>query len=57
MTIDEAKQAFAMMKKQGADDNTILGFLYNLFQNDRIDVNQLGARLWFNSSSSDNFIQ
>lgn len=43
MTIDEAKQAFAMMKKQGADDNTILGFLYNLFQNDRIDVNQLGA--------------
>lgn len=43
MTIDEAKQAFATMKKQGADDNTILGFLYNLFQNDKIDVNQLGA--------------
>lgn len=43
MTIDEAKQAFAMMKKQGADDKTILGFLYNLFQNDKIDVNQLGA--------------
>lgn len=43
MTIDEAKKAFDEMRAQGADDNAILGTLYSMFQDDKIDVNQLGA--------------
>lgn len=43
MTIDEAKKAFDEMKAQGADDNAILGTLYRMFQDDKIDVEQLGA--------------
>ena len=43
MTIDEAKKAFAEMRAQGADDNAILGTLYRMFQDDKIDVEQLGA--------------
>lgn len=43
MTIDEAKKAFDEMRAQGADDNAILGTLYRMFQDDKIDVEQLGA--------------
>lgn len=43
MTIDEAKKAFDEMRAQGADDNALLGTLYSMFQDDKIDVNQLGA--------------
>ena len=43
MTIDEAKKAFDEMSAQGADDNAILGTLYRMFQDDKIDVEQLGA--------------
>ena len=43
MTIDEAKKAFDEMRAQGADDNAILGTLYRMFQDDKIDIEQLGA--------------
>lgn len=43
MTIEEAKKAFDEMRAQGADDNAILGTLYRMFQDDKIDVEQLGA--------------
>ena len=43
MTIDEAKKAFDEMRAQGADDNAILGTLYRMFQDDKLDVEQLGA--------------
>ena len=43
MTIDEAKKAFDEMRAQGADDNAVLGTLYRMFQDDKIDVEQLGA--------------
>lgn len=43
MTINEAKKAFDEMRAQGADDNAILGTLYRMFQDDKIDVEQLGA--------------
>lgn len=43
MTIDEAKKAFDEMRAQGADDNAMLGTLYRMFQDDKIDVEQLGA--------------
>lgn len=41
MTIDEAKKTFDKMKAQGATEDEILGTLYLLFQDDKIDVNQL----------------
>ena len=43
MTEKEAKRAFEEMRKAGADDNAILGTLYSLFQDDKIDINELGA--------------
>lgn len=43
MTIDDVKKAFDEMRAQGADDNAILGTLYRMFQDDKIDVEQLGA--------------
>ena len=43
MTVDEAKQAFEAMRAEGADDNAILGTLYRMFQDDKLDIDQLEA--------------
>ncbi|MCR4874462.1 MAG: TIGR02452 family protein [Clostridia bacterium] len=41
MTENELKEAYNEMRKSGATDNDILGFLYHLYQEHTIDTNQL----------------
>lgn len=42
MKPEEAKQAIDAMKEQGKSDEELLFALYGMFQNDKIDVNELG---------------
>ena len=42
MRPEEAKQAIDAMKEQGKSDEELLFALYGMFQNDKIDVNELG---------------
>ena len=43
MTEEEARQAFDEIRKQGADDQDILEFLYHLYHNKEINEHQLEA--------------
>lgn len=42
MKPEDAKQAIDAMKKQGKSDEELLFALYGMFQDDKIDVNELG---------------
>lgn len=42
MTIEEAKKGFNELKAQGMSDEEIVAVLYLMFQNDEIDVEELG---------------
>ena len=42
MKPEEAKQAIDAMKEQGKSDEELLFALYGMFQDDKIDVNELG---------------
>jgi hypothetical protein len=42
MKPEEAKQAIDAMKEQGKSDEELLFALYGMFQDNKIDVNELG---------------
>lgn len=41
MTVEEVNKAFDELRAQGADDEGILGVLYLMYQEDKLDTNQL----------------
>ena len=41
MTIKEVQEAFEELRKDGQDDEDILAILYLMFQDDKIDINEL----------------
>jgi len=43
MTLKEIQDAFKKLKKEGMDDDEILGRLYMMFQDDVIDIDELEA--------------
>lgn len=41
MTVDEMKQAISQLKADGHNDDEILGAFYKMFQDDKLDLEQL----------------
>lgn len=41
MTVDEMKQAITQLKADGRSDDDILGAFYKMFQDDKLDLEQL----------------
>ena len=41
MTVEEVQEAFDQLRAQGADDDDILGVLYLMYQDKKLDTNQL----------------
>ena len=41
MTVEEVQESFEALRKEGATDDDILGVLYLMYQEDKLNTNQL----------------